>query len=214
MNVRTIFISAGVVVMLALGGLAACAPAATPIPPPPPPTTTSLPLPPPSPMTASLPPTTMPPTPSAAGTRALIPVTGASATSTPGGPANALIRVARIQGFGLFLTDNANRTLYAFANDTKDASNCTGNCTQNWPPFTAQSAPQVDSPLNATLVTMVTRQDGTMQVSYDGHPLYYYSGDMNPGDVKGHGIGNVWHVLSPRGSPMTNPPPPTATSAP
>jgi predicted lipoprotein with Yx(FWY)xxD motif len=204
MNVRTLFACTCAAVVFTLGGLAACAPAPTPIPPPPSPTT----VPPPS-------PTAMPPTPAAAAsTPASIPVTGASATATPGGPANALIRVARIQGFGLFLTDNVGITLYAFAKDTNDVSNCSGNCTQTWPPFTAQSAPQVDSPLNATLVTMVTRQDGTMQVSYDGHPLYYYSGDKIAGDVKGHGIGNVWHVLSPRGSPMTNPPPPTATSAP
>ena len=209
MNVRPLFAVTGVVV-LALGGLAACAPAATPIPPPLP-TTSLLSLPTTMP---SIPPTTVPPSPAAGTTPGSIPVTGASATSTPGGPANALIRVARIQGFGLFLTDNAGRTLYAFANDTKDVSNCAGNCAQNWPPFTVKSAPQVDSPLNATLVTMVTCSDGSMQVSYDGHPLYYYSGDMNPGDVKGHGIGNVWHVLSPRGSPMTNPAPPTATSAP
>jgi predicted lipoprotein with Yx(FWY)xxD motif len=194
-NVRMLFATTGIVVVLALSGLAACAPAVTPIPLPPLPTT-------------------VPTRPAAVATAASIPVTGASATATPGGPANALIRVARIQGFGLFLADNAGRTLYAFANDTKDVSNCSGSCAQNWPPFTAQTAPQVESPLNATLVTMVTRQDGTMQVSYDGHPLYYYSGDMNPGDVKGHGVGNVWHVLSPRGSPMTNPPPPTATSAP
>jgi predicted lipoprotein with Yx(FWY)xxD motif len=195
MNVRSLFANTCGPAMFLLVGLVACAPAATPIPPPPPPTV-------------------VPPSPAAALTPPSIPVTGASATATPGGPATALIRVARIQGFGLFLTDNAGRTLYAFAKDTKDASNCTDTCVQNWPPFTAPSEPQVDSPLNATLVTMVARQDGTMQVSYDGHPLYYYSGDRNLGDVKGHGIGNVWHVLSPKGSPMTNPPPPTATTAP
>ncbi|HEX7586797.1 MAG TPA: hypothetical protein VF478_00625 [Anaerolineae bacterium] len=211
MNVRTFFTIAGVATAFALGGLVACAPASTPIPPSPP---TTVPLPPAPTVSLAPLPTTVPPSPAAGTTPGSIPVTGASATATPGGPTNALIRVARIQGFGLFLADNAGRTLYAFANDTKDASNCSGNCTQNWPPFTAQTAPQVESPLNATLVTMVARQDGTIQVSYDGHPLYYYSGDMNPGDVKGHGIGNVWHVLSPRGSPMTNPPPPTATSAP
>ncbi|MCL4393531.1 MAG: hypothetical protein M1482_01745 [Chloroflexi bacterium] len=48
-------------------------------------------------------------------------------------------------------------------------------------------------------------------MTYDGHPLYYYAGDKSPGDVKGHGIGGLWHVLSPRGNPMTNAAPPTAT---
>lgn len=190
MNVRALFVIACAASVLALAGLVACAPAAPPNP------------------------TTAAPGPVAGTTPAGIPVTGAKATATPGGPANSLIKVARIQGFGLFLTDDAGRTLYAFAKDTNNASSCTGTCVQNWPPFTAVSAPQVDSPLDAKLVTLITRDDGTMQVSYDGHPLYYYSGDKNLGDVKGHGIGNVWHVLSPRGSPMTNPPPPTATTAP
>ena len=211
MNVRLLFASTFVAGVVVLGGLAACAPTATPVPPPPPPTNVLLPSPTaiPSPL-----PTTPPPSPAAATTSGSIPVTGASATATPGGPANALIRVARIQGFGLFLTDNAGRTLYGYANDTSDASNCTGNCAQNWPPFTAQSAPAVDGSFTPPTVTLVARQDGTSQVSYDGHPLYYYSGDKNPGDVKGHNLGNVWHVLSPRGSAMTNPPPPTATTMP
>ena len=53
---------------------------------------------------------------------------------------------------------------------------------------------------NATL----KRADGITQGQNDTHPLYYYSSDKNPGDFKGHGVGGVWHVLSPRGSPMTN----------
>jgi predicted lipoprotein with Yx(FWY)xxD motif len=46
-----------------------------------------------------------------------------------------------------------------------------------------------------------------LQAEYDGHPLYFYAADKNPGEIKGHGVGNVWHVLSPRGSPMLNPAP-------
>jgi predicted lipoprotein with Yx(FWY)xxD motif len=137
-------------------------------------------------------------------------------TPAAGAAANSAIKVARIQGFGLFLTDNADRTLYAFDKDTKDTSACSGTCSTNWPAFTADTLPQaVNAPntsfLNTSLLGFITRTDGSKQVTYDGHPLYYYSGDKNPGDVKGHGIGGLWHVLSPRGNPMTNPAPPTAT---
>jgi predicted lipoprotein with Yx(FWY)xxD motif len=199
-DTRKLFAGAGIALSLLLTALASCTPSqAQPAPFP----TAAAPV-----LAAS---TSSPAVPGAVRTPGGIPVTGTNPTATPGGPANSLIKVARIQGFGLFLTDDAGRTLYAFANDTKDTSNCSGDCARTWPPFIAPGAPQVDSPLNAALVTMVTRQDGTMQVSYDGHPLYYYSGDKNSGDVKGHGLGEVWHVLSPRGSPMTNPPPPTAT---
>ncbi len=139
----------------------------------------------------------------------------ATTAAAPGGAAaDAAVKVARIQGFGLFLTDNDDRTLYAYANDTKDTSNCTGNCIQNWPPFIAHATPQVPSNINPSLLTTFKRPDGTLQVEYDGRPLYYFVGDKKPGDVKGQNVGNVWHVLSPRGNPMLNPFAPSATSTP
>jgi predicted lipoprotein with Yx(FWY)xxD motif len=125
----------------------------------------------------------------------------ATITVTVVGPA---IKLARVQGFGLFLTDEMDRTLYAFDKDVKDASNCTGNCLTTWPPYIVRGVPQALQGINATLVTTFARADGTTQAQYDVHPLYYYSGDKNPGDFKGHGVGNLWHVLSPRGSTMTN----------
>ncbi len=138
----------------------------------------------------------------------------ATVTAATAGTSGAVtVKLGQIQGFGLFLTDDAGRTLYEFDNDTKDTSNCTGNCLQNWPPFLVRSVPQAGDRVTASLLSTFTRADGTMQAEYDGHPLYYYSRDKNPGDVLGHGVGNVWHVLSPRGSPMTNPAP-TATKAP
>ena len=77
--------------------------------------------------------------------------------------------------------------------------------------------PLIDSvrvAVNAALISTFARPDGATQAEYDGHPLYYFSGDKNPGDYNGHGVGNLWHVLSPRGSPMLNAAPPTATKAP
>ncbi len=135
-----------------------------------------------------------------------IPITApTAASSTSSGTSTGdVIKLAQIQGFGLFLTDAAGRTLYAFDKDTKDTSNCTGNCLQNWPPFTVHGTPQAGDRINASLISTFMRSDGTMQAEYDGHPLYYYSVDKNPGDVKGHGVGGVWHVLSPRGNPMRN----------
>ncbi len=144
------------------------------------------------------------------------PVATAAPTSAPAASstASAAIKVARVQGFGLFLTDDAGRTLYAFTKDTKDASNCTGSCLQNWPPFIATAVPQAPSNINPSLLSLLKRSDGTRQVEYDGHPLYYYAGDKSPGDVKGQGLGNAWHVLSPRGNPMLNPYAPAATATP
>jgi predicted lipoprotein with Yx(FWY)xxD motif len=173
-----LFAMSGVVVMFAVFGLAGCAPAAAPA------------------ATAPAPaPTTAP--------AAAVSTTPATATTavTVVGPA---IKLARVQGFGLFLTDETDRTLYAFDKDAKDTSNCTGNCLTTWPPYIVHSVPQALQGINAALLSTFARADGTTQAQYDVHPLYYYSGDKNPGDFKGYGVGNVWHVLSPRGSPMTN----------
>ena len=107
-------------------------------------------------------------------------------------------------GFGLYLTDEKDRTLYAFDKDSKDTSTCTGGCATTWPPYIVSAKPQAAQGINATLISTFTRADGTTQGQYDTHPLYYYSIDKNPGDFKGHNVGGVWHVLSPRGSTMTN----------
>lgn len=124
------------------------------------------------------------------------------------------LKVARVQSFGLFLTDADGRTLYAFDKDTMNTSNCTGTCLQNWPPYTVQGAVTADPSLDKSKVGTMTRSDGTMQVTFDGHPLYYFVNDKNPGDVKGQGVANLWHVLSPRGNPMNNAYPAAATPAP
>jgi predicted lipoprotein with Yx(FWY)xxD motif len=79
-------------------------------------------------------------------------------------------------------------TLYKFANDTKGgtASACTGACATTWPPLTVTSSAQLLAPSTATkALATITRTDGTLQVTYDGYPLYFYSGDQVVGDTKG-----------------------------
>jgi predicted lipoprotein with Yx(FWY)xxD motif len=134
--------------------------------------------------------------------------TAPAATAASGSASSTAltIKLGQIQGFGLFLTDDAGRTLYAFDNDKKDTSTCAGSCLQNWPPFIVKEMPKAGDRINAQLLSTFTRADSTLQAEYDNRPLYY-AGDKNPGDVNGHNVGNVWHVLSPRGSPMLNPAP-------
>ncbi len=130
------------------------------------------------------------------------------------GPAVDL-KVVRVQNFGLFLTDANGRTLYMFDKDTTNTSNCTtGTCLQNWPPYTAQGTVTADPSLDKTKLGTAARPDGAMQVTFDGHPLYYFAGDKNPGDVKGQGVAGLWHVVSPRGNPMNNAYPAAATPTP
>ncbi|WP_172299156.1 hypothetical protein [Pseudoruegeria sp. HB172150] len=88
------------------------------------------------------------------------------------------------------LVDESGRTLYNFDNDNYGVSNCYGGCANDWPPYYA--------PANATPYgnyTVIQRNDGQYQWAYKGQPLYYWAGDVNPGDRNGDGIGGVWHVV-------------------
>lgn len=84
-----------------------------------------------------------------------------------------------------------NLSLYTFANDTENQSNCTGNCAQTWPPFTTPVAGE-----NEDFSTIV-RDDQSLQWTVRGRPLYFYAGDGASGDISGEGLGDVWFVARP-----------------
>jgi predicted lipoprotein with Yx(FWY)xxD motif len=104
---------------------------------------------------------------------------------------------------GSALVDGAGRTLYLFEADTGTVSTCDGACAQVWPPLLAPGgAPSATGAVQGALVATSARADGSMQVTYHGHPLYYFAGDKSPGDVKGqdiHNFGGGWYVVTPAG---------------
>jgi predicted lipoprotein with Yx(FWY)xxD motif len=94
------------------------------------------------------------------------------------------------------LTNSQGHTLYWFAPDTSTTSNCNGSCATYWPPVVG---PVTAGPgVTGTLGT-ITRANGTVQATYDGHPLYTYVGDTAPGQDKGNGLnlsGGLWHDVT------------------
>jgi predicted lipoprotein with Yx(FWY)xxD motif/plastocyanin len=103
---------------------------------------------------------------------------------------------------GAYLAGPDGRALYVFEKDSGGQSACTGQCATTWPPFTLPSGATVApaSGVGGTFAT-ITRQDGSSQVTYDGAPLYYYSGDQKAGDINGQGLNGLWFLETPAGTP-------------
>ena len=105
--------------------------------------------------------------------------------------------------FGKVLVDPAQMTLYAFANDSRGHSACSGSCATYWPPVPGSDAPkQSMASISATFGT-IKRSDGSSQLTVDGFPMYTYAGDGSPGQANGQGTnlsGGLWWVVSPDGS--------------
>ncbi len=104
---------------------------------------------------------------------------------------------------GTYLTDGSGRTLYVFAPDTGSTSTCNGQCASVWPPLVASGAATAAGDAKASLLGSSKRADGSMQVTYAGHPLYTYVADTAKGDVKGQGLnvdGGLWWIVAADGT--------------
>lgn len=103
---------------------------------------------------------------------------------------------------GPMLVDANGRTLYVFLADDGGKSTCYDDCASSWPALESTGTPRAGDGINASMLGTTTRTDGSTQVTFDGHPLYLFAGDSGAGDTKGQGIGDVWFVVSPKGSPI------------
>src|SRR5580692_5187646 len=107
---------------------------------------------------------------------------------------------------GSFLTNSAGRALYLWVKDPMNKSVCSGACAGAWPPVVATGTVTASGGASASDLGTITQSDGTKQVTYDGHPLYYFVGDSNPGTDSGQGsnsFGAKWWLVAPSGSAIT-----------
>ena len=133
------------------------------------------------------------------------PTAAASASSSMAAMTIGLQSVSGIPGH--FLADGQGRTLYLFEADKSTTSTCTGACAATWPPVTASAMPMAGGGVSQSLLGTTKRADGTEQVIYNGHPLYYFAADTGSGMVKGQGskeFGAGWYVLDAKGSKIDN----------
>ncbi len=116
---------------------------------------------------------------------------------------------------GTYLADGSGRALYLFVSDTSTTSTCNGACATAWPPLVVTGSPGGSGNVQGALLGTLTRSDGSRQVTYAGHPLYYFAGDTAPGQTNGqgkNGFGALWWLLAPDGTAITGAASPTAST--
>ena len=109
---------------------------------------------------------------------------------------NTTVLVRDDATLGKLLTDAKGFTLYYYAKDSDGKSVCNAGCAANWPPATASGTPTLPDGVTGTL-SLITRDDGSKQLAYNGKALYTYIKDTDPGDTYGQGVGGVWTVATP-----------------
>lgn len=129
----------------------------------------------------------------------------ASPSPSPAAAAGMTIAVATNAKLGQILVDGKGMTVYLWVADTATTSTCYTTCATFWPPVLTTGAPQAGAGAQASLLGTTTRTDGMVQVTYAGHPLYYFQKDKQAGDATGqgsNGFGALWWVMSPAGTAM------------
>jgi predicted lipoprotein with Yx(FWY)xxD motif len=132
---------------------------------------------------------------------------GSSGTAPASGGASSVATVsATSTSLGMILVDGSGRTLYLFEKDQPNQSACAGACAAAWPVDQSSSTPKAGSGATASLLGTIKRGDGSTQVTYNKHPLYYFSGDSGAGQQHGQGVdafGAAWFAVTPTGGAVS-----------
>ncbi len=107
---------------------------------------------------------------------------------------------------GTYLTGAGGRAIYLWVADSGGRSSCSGACAKAWPPLTTTGKPIAGNGVQSSNLATIKRSDGSRQVTYKGHPLYYFIEDKRKGSIKGQGsdaFGADWWLVSPSGSAIT-----------
>lgn len=135
-------------------------------------------------------------TPAFPGTESSTPSASSSGSEDSGTRGSVSLDTSKVKGVGTVLVDQDGLTVYLFTNDTGSKSTCTGSCASTWPAVISDGQPSVSGGADDSKIGTT----GTAQVTYDGHPLYLYSGDKGAGEANGQGVGGVWFAVTPDGN--------------
>lgn len=132
---------------------------------------------------------------------------GASSSSAAAGGSGSTVITTASSSAGTFLANGSGHAVYLWTKDSNGMSACSGACAGAWPPVTTTGTVTASGGAKSSDLGTITRSDGTKQVTYDGHPLYFFSGDSGPGMASGQGndgFGAKWWLVSPSGSDVTS----------
>jgi predicted lipoprotein with Yx(FWY)xxD motif len=131
------------------------------------------------------------------------PYGGARSSAKGSAPGAAIVMVSKSQS-GQIIADGSGRSVYLFEKDQHHKSSCYADCATVWPPLITDGLPTAGAGATTSLLGTTSRTDGNKQVTYNGHPLYYYVSDGNQqGSIAGEGLdqfGAKWYLLSPTGT--------------
>jgi predicted lipoprotein with Yx(FWY)xxD motif len=116
-----------------------------------------------------------------------------------------MVETAKGSG-GTYLAGPNGHALYLWVADSGGKSSCSGACAAAWPPLVTKGSPAAGSGVTASDLGTITRSDGREQVTYKGHPLYYFAGDTSAGKTTGqgtNGFGAKWWLVAPSGTAIT-----------
>ena len=128
-------------------------------------------------------------------------------SSQSGGSGGAAVVATKSGADGTYLVDGKGMTLYLFEADKTSKSTCSSACASYWPAYTTSGTPTVSGDAKQSMVGTSKRSDGSTQVTYNGHPLYHFAQDSNPGDTNGQGstnFGAEWYIVAPSGDSIDN----------
>jgi predicted lipoprotein with Yx(FWY)xxD motif len=131
---------------------------------------------------------------------------GASSSSAAASGSGSTVITTVSSSAGTFLADGSGHAVYLWTKDSTGMSACSGPCAGAWPPVTTTGTVTASGGAKSSDLGTITRSDGTKQVTYDGHPLYFFSGDSGPGMASGQGndgFGAKWWLVSPSGNDIT-----------
>lgn len=119
------------------------------------------------------------------------------------GPSTASVAVRTARGYGKLLVDGSGRTLYLFTHDLGARSRCSGACAKAWPPLIVSAKPGARAGVQGAALGVTRRADKALQATYHGHPLYYFAGDNQPGQINcqdAEEFGGHWWLIKPSGA--------------